>query len=534
MSANTGKMTMRFLASLSSLIFAFVAAASEAYAIGPMTADIDGWAESARETFSVPGVAIGIIKDGEIIHAKGYGVLEAGKNARVDEHTIFSIGSITKTFTSGAIALLVAEGKLDWDDKVVDHIPGFRLSDPWITHEVTVRDLLSHRIGLSPGAGGLMFYASNDFSREELIEKMRHFRQSSGFRTKFVYDNLAYVVLGDIIERTTGKAYEDFIDKRLIKPIGMDECAANTRKLSRYKNNASPHTMVDGHIEVARRLSPMTQAAPFAAAGGVYCSVDSLLRYLRVHLNDGVLSNGHILFNAEEHEEMWTPQTLGSVSDREREWDEMNFTTYGLGWQVSDMHGMKTVSHGGGVPGVRSFIMIVPELNLATVVLTNYGERTAMDALTAQIVKSFMPVEKQNWIAKYNEKRIERARTFEALSKHEPHAQAAVAPTLPLAAYVGEYRDSWFGDVAILLDENGLSFTAARSKLLTGRLEPVSGNLFIVRWNDRGLNADALVDFDVNFDGVPETIKLKAVSPATSAIYDFHDLSLTRHARPDQ
>jgi len=224
---------------------------------------------------------------------------------------------------------------------------------------------------------------------------------------------------------------------------------------------------------------------------------------------------------------MWTAQTLGSVSPREHEWDGMNFAAYGLGWQVTDMHGYKVLSHGGGLPGIRDFIMLIPDLHLATVVLTNQENREAMDAVTAQIVKSYMPVPHQDWVEKYAQ---ERTKTLARIKATDDAQQKALVQraSLPLSDYAGTYRDPWFGDVTITQDAGGLTFRAARAPLLTGRMQPYTGDVFIVHWNDRSIDADAYVEFPAGFDGLPHGMNLKPVSAGTSLIFDYHDLNFQK------
>jgi CubicO group peptidase (beta-lactamase class C family) len=256
----------KFLGAL--LASCFVSEASlMAQTRGMSEAQIDTLAERAMQVFSIPGMSVGVIKDGKIVHAKGYGVRAVGESGGIDTHTLYPIASMSKTFTAGALAVLVDEGKLRWDDKVIDHLPEFRLADAWETREVSIRDILSHRLGLSPGAGGLMFYTSADFSRAELVHNLQYFRQTSPFRAKFVYDNLAFVVAGEVVARIAGESYEDFVDEHVLEPAGMSECTANTSKVAQI-----------------RKLVPVTQAASYAAAGGLYCNLDGMLRYVQMHL----------------------------------------------------------------------------------------------------------------------------------------------------------------------------------------------------------------------------------------------------------
>jgi CubicO group peptidase (beta-lactamase class C family) len=238
---------------------------------------IDALVAAAMQEFSVPGVAVGVVKDGVVVHAAGYGGSELGLDAPVDTETLFRIASTSKAFTTASLAMLVDEGKLGWDDYVIDYIPGFALYDPWVTAEFTVLDLLTHRSGLVSGAGDLMLWPKpNLFTREDIIHGLRYFKPESAFRTEYAYDNLLYIVGGELVPAVTGIAWEDFVDERILGKLGASRCFAGRIPDAEMHNIAAPHAIVEGDLQVVERnrVSPDVDVA--AAAGGLRCSLDDV------------------------------------------------------------------------------------------------------------------------------------------------------------------------------------------------------------------------------------------------------------------
>ncbi len=499
---------------------------------GITTGEIDLVVERAMVTFNVPGVAVGVVKDGKVIHAKGYGIQALGKDKPIDAQTLFGIASNGKAFTTTALAILVDEGKIGWDDKVIDHIPEFRLIDPWVTAEFTIRDLLTHRSGLGKGAGDLMFWPYTDFSREEIIKNLRHLKMASGFRTKYAYDNLLYLVAGEIIPVVTGQSYEDFVDQRILTPLSMRTCATNLAVLKKIRNIAEPHILVDGVLQQVERPEPVYHRDTLAAAGGLQCSVDSMLKWLTMHLDHGKLSNGAHLISAEQHKTLWTPQVIKPVSEEEYNRNGTHFAAYGLGFNLRDMHGYQWVQHGGSILGMVSHVSMIPELDLGVVVLTNGYSDPSMLAIANTIIKSYMPVEKTDWVSLLE--RDEKARVAEA-KEEAGDARALKAlegdggqAAFPLVSYMGRYRDPWLGDMIISEKGANLYVSLLRSPLLKGVMKPFKDHTFVVRWDDRTLEADAFVRFSTDFSGQVSGITMKAVSSLTDFSFDFHDLNFKK------
>ena len=333
-----------------------VACASLASA-APTAADIDRLATRTLKEFSVPGLAIGVVKDGKVVLAKGYGVRAQGEAAAVDADTTFAIGSNTKAFTTAALAILVDEGKIHWDDRVIDYLPDFRMWDPYVTREFRIRDLLTHRSGLGTGAGDLMFVTTTDFTRNDLLHALRYLKPVSSFRSHFAYDNLLYVIAGQLIPVVTGQTWEDFVTARILKPLHMDDCAVVDTRLTDRSNMAAPHVIVDGKLTRIPALSiPLV-----APAGAINCNVTGMLKWVSTQLGRGKSPEGVQLFSAAQSAEMWSPQTILPTGSNERlGLTHTHFASYGLGWGLEDIDGYKRVSHNGGLPGMVTHVSLIP------------------------------------------------------------------------------------------------------------------------------------------------------------------------------
>ncbi len=484
---------------------------------------LDVMVENAMTTFNVPGVAVGIIKNGAIQHLKGYGVREIGKNTPIETDTLYAIASNSKAFTAAGLAILVDDGVVDWDDKVIDYIANFRLMDPWVTREFTIRDLLTHRSGMGLGAGDLMFWPTTEVSREEIIHNVRHLKMVSGFRTKYAYDNLLYVVAGEVIAAASGISYEDFIQTRILEPLGMESgCYADLTQLDDQDNIAEPHVEVYGKLQKASRLQELGEPMVIAAAGGIQCSASALMTWLNMHLNDG----GRIM-SKQQHDEMWTPQTILPVSDQDHKWHNTNFAAYGLGFRLQDFHGYKMTSHTGGLLGMVTYIVMIPKEDLGIVVLTNQENGSAMQAIMKNVLQKYLETGDVDWISRLSEIRNNQL----ASAQNQITAESANADTkslLPVEDYMGIFRDPWFGNVTIEKKDGTLYFTAAKSRKLRGKMFPFKFNTFKVIWDDRSFNADAYAMFSTDFEGKVSGLKMNAISPLTDFSYDFHDLDFAK------
>lgn len=483
-------------------------------------------ASRAMSEFDVPGMAIGIVKADQILLAKGYGVREIGKKEPVDTTTLFKIASNSKAFTTAALATLVDDGLISWDDLVIDYIPEFRMHDPWVTANFTITDLLTHRSGLSPFKGDMLLWPEpNLFTHDDIIYALRYFEPASGFRSKYAYDNLLYVVAGQIIPRVSGKTWGEYVESRIMRPAGMKHCFADAIPKKEMRNLASPHGVIEDQLSVIERGRITARPPVSAAAGGVVCSLEDMLTWARTHLKQGTTPEGLELFSEVQHREMWKPQTILGVSERAYEYGRTHFRAYGLGWRLADVHGYKEVSHTGTLAGMKSYMVLVPELELGVVLLTNGSSSAARISVMNTIIHSFLPVEQVDWVQLLaDEMRVEEetAKVAEETIQKEI-SQPCLVPDLP--QFKGRYRDPWFGDITIELEDGQLLFSSDKSPRFKGRLRHHDGNRFVVRWIDRTLGTDAFVLFEQEYGGPVTGISMTKMG---NGGFDYEDLVLTR------
>jgi len=491
--------------------------------------EIDSLVALTMKTFDVPGIAVAIVKENKVIHSKGYGVRSLTTRQKVDSNTLFGIASNSKAFTAAALGILVDEKKLKWDDRVIDYIPEFRLYDPYVTREFTISDLLTHRSGLGLGAGDLMIWpGNNNFTLEDIIYNLRYLQPVSSFRTKYDYDNLMYIVAGEVVASVSGMSWEEFIEKRIMQPLNMTGSAGSFSRLKDKSNVIDPHAPVNGKIQViGRDINDIS-----SAAGGIYSNISDMCKWIKMQMNEGRYGEGtkKQLFSREVHRTMWSPQTIIRVSDSSDY--NTHFAAYGLGWRLSDYRGYKQVGHSGSLAGIVTMVTLIPELKLGIIVFTNQQSGDALRSITNSVLDRYFGIKGIDRIKQYNEATLRDLTNAKKIADEiwkDVEAQQQKLTAKPdYTIYTGTYTDSWFGEI-IISEKNGkLWFDSKRSTNLSGQMVPFKGNTFIVKWNDRSLDADAYVMFNLDISGKAFEIKMKAISPLTDFSYDFHDLNFKR------
>lgn len=493
--------------------------------------DFDAYVEGVRERFDVPGIAVAIVKDGEVVLERGFGVREMGKPAKVEPATLFAIASNTKAFTAASLSILADEGKLSLDDRVIDHLPWFRMSDPYVTKEMRLRDLLAHRSGLGLGAGDLLYWPGTDYTTEEVARRLKDVPLTGSFRGQYAYDNILYGVAQLVIEKASGQSYAQFLQERIFNPLGMRDTRFNSDALRPRDNVATGHAKADfKDLKPAPRMS----WGNVSGAGGIYSSVHDMSRWMRMQLAGGVYRDAkgteHRIFSEERQQAMWsvvTPIPVPKPAVPELDAARPNFLGYGEGWQLSDYRGRKLVSHTGGWPGMVSRVTLVPEKKLGVVVLTNAELSGAFNAVTMRVLDAFLDAPRTDWTAAYGAALAKnQGKADEDWKKHLDARAANAPPSLPLSKYAGTYRDPWYGDVVVESKGDGLVMRFTRTPELIGTMTPWQHDTFVVRWNERWLNADAFVTFALDADGGIREARMEAISPLTDFSFDFHDLRL--------
>ena len=487
--------------------------------------DLDSYVAASMKTFDVPGMAVAVVKDGKIVVAKGYGVRKLGEPTPVDEFTMFGIGSNTKAFTTAALATLVDEGKLSWDDPVYQRLPGFVMYDPYVSHEMTIRDLLTHRSGMGLGEGDLLFWPHSTYTREEVIYKLRFMKPASSFRSHYAYDNLLYMTAGQIIPAVTGTSWDDYVRQRIFVPLGMNHTNVSNAGIKPTDNVAFPHSYLEGKLQVIH-FEVLDNAAP---AGAINSCAADMAKWVQLQLNRGKFTDHDgRLFSEQRSKEMWSPQTILPTNDPPAPLAKLrtNFADYALGWGLRDYHGRKLVGHTGGVAGFVSRVMLVPEENLGVVILTNAEEGGAFDSILYHVIDHYLSLPPTDWIAAYKKvKDTEEQDAAEQMKKAESSRAANSKPSLPLDKYAGAYNDAWYGPITIRSENGGLVMTFDHTPTMIGDLQHWQYDTFKAHWRDRTIE-DAFVTFALNPDGTVNSARMAAVSPLADFSFDYQDLLL--------
>jgi CubicO group peptidase (beta-lactamase class C family) len=493
--------------------------------------NLDHYIDTVLRTFNVPGISLAIVKDGKLLLAKGYGIKRTGHPEKIDEHTLFPIASNTKAFTAMALAILVDEGKLKWDDPVIDHLPWFRMSDPWVTMEMTIRDLLVHHSGIPAFAGDILLFPPSTYTRREILEKIKKIPLVNSFRTTYAYDNILYVAAGEVISNVSHMDWEDFIRTRILEKMGMTESLSRFSALGSKTNTATGHIRntqvpgilaVDGYIE-----QEIGDAAD--PAGGICSNAVDMGKWLRAQLDSGRGPGAT--------SDLWkivTPIDVGDMPD-ELAPAQMDFCGYALGMRVFNYGPYKVAGHGGKLDGYVSQVILVPKLRLGIAVLTNQETTGAYWSITYHLLDYFMGNPHFDWVAGYKRQLdSSRATLQRAWQKTliKPQATArttgqATARTtnpapVPALAYLGKYSDRFYGDILIQKDStgSGLTLQFTQTPQFVARLQPFQDETFKAVFQNPALRADSYISFTLGPDGEVESCKLKVIDPASDISFD--------------
>jgi CubicO group peptidase (beta-lactamase class C family) len=499
--------------------------------------DFDAFVATTLKTFDVPGISVAIVKDGQVVLERGYGVRDREANAPADAHTLYAIASNTKAFTAASLQMLADDGKLKTTDRVIDHLPWFRMSDPYITHDMRIRDLLAHRSGLSLGAGDLLYWPTTDYSNEEVARRLKDVPITGQFRAQYAYDNILFGVAQLVVEAASGMPYDRFLQQRIFDPLGMTETRYNSDHLQGVDNVAMGYAKADFKDLVP---APRMTWSNVGGAGGIYSSVHDLAKWVRVQLAGGVYAgagdDAKRLFTEKRQREMWsilTPIPVGKPSMPELAPITPNFMGYGEGWFLGDFRGTRMAWHTGGWPGMVSRITMLPDKGIGVIVLTNAESGGAFTAVTMRALDAMLGVAPTDWNDVYAKARAKQeSQADESWQKHVAARDAKSKPSLPLASYAGTYRDPWYGDVVLWQEKGKMRLRFSHTADLVGTVEPWAHDTFLVRWDQRWLNADAFLTFSLDEDGRIREARIVPASELTDFSFDFQDLRLSP-VKPD-
>ena len=486
--------------------------------------------DEAFERYRPPGLAVGIVADGEVVFTATRGELAAGGGQPVDRDTLFKIASNSKAMTAAVLARLVDQGKLEWTDRVVRHLPDFRMYDEWVTREMQVRDLLIHNSGLGAGAGDLMLWPEpNHYSRQDVIHGLRYLKPVYSFRSRYAYDNTLYIVAGEVAAAAGDAPFDQLLRRELFEPLGLRRCQAGRWQRDGVGNVAQPHASGPDGNRVAGADPEIIEDMPMLAAGGIRCSLDDMLRWAAMWLQPdrhGLDAGGRPYLSSAQREVAWKTHMPMPLTARMRAWDNSHFSAYGYGWRLTDVDGTWKVSHTGTLSGMYSSLTLLPEKGVGIVILAN-GDMDELRTVLGQVlVKRFTrPDDGTLTVAHYAGQLATRAAANDGPAAPVQSGPRRVAVASDARVATGRYRDPWFGEVRLCPAGEGVEFRALKSPRLAGTLHH-SGDRLLVDWHDPGVDAEAWVDFDRREDGTSMT--LAKVDPEADFSYDYEDLAFQR------
>ena len=439
--------------------------------------------------FDIPGLSFGMVRNDSVIFSKGYGNLEIHKERKIDGNTILGIGSISKSFTALTLGILVDEEKINWDDKVKKYLPYFELYAPYVTDNFTIRDLLTHRSGLKDVSGGTLWYHS-DYSREEVIKRLKYLEPISGFREKPAYQNVMYVVASEIVKTVSGMSWDDFVKTRVFDKLKMDNTTSLSAERESNSNLAQPHIWNEDYEKAAIEQENGDNLAP---GGFIYSSSNDMSNYIRLLLNNGVIGNDTIV-SPKIINEIFKPQIIYPIGGAPF-YNE--FTSYGFGWWLTPKNGHKIIEHSGGIDGMSANLVMIKDMNLGFVILTNEAEEPATFLLTAKILEKVLNDKSYDIYSRvldYRNQNLKEKKDAPVQISKTPKTR----PSLEIQKYAGKYGDKMYGDILINYTESSeLEISFSHSSIFTGKLEHWHFDKFIIDWNDIRV-PDGFLTFNFN------------------------------------
>ncbi|WP_313347764.1 serine hydrolase domain-containing protein [Stenotrophomonas sp.] len=521
----------------------------------------------------LPGIAMAVVEDGQVVFTGTRGQRRAGSGEPIDADTLFKIASNSKAMTAAVLARLVDRGLLRWDDPVIKYLPQFRMHDSWVTEHMQVRDLLIHNSGLGLGAGDLMLWPEpNTFTRADILAGLAHLKPVTSFRSGYAYDNLMYVVAGEVAAAAGGKPYDQLLREEVFAPLGMTRCQAGTWSVAQVGNVAQPHARREGRNVVINEDAAIAPDLTSMAAGGIRCSLRDMTRWMQVLL-DPALAPGWL--SDAQRRALWTAHMPMPLGERQRRWDNAHFSAYGYGWRLSDMDGQWKVAHTGTLSGMYSSLALLPDRHVGVVILINGEGEDARTVLMQAALKHYTAPAQRQTVAGYTEQlqaeRTQRRNTTHALPDTtarkpvEPRRAASTVGAVSVnaspraryrppepehdsvawlssadppaatqgvalrggdhpAAVQGLYRDPWLGQARLCPEDGTLRFSVDKSPTLRGTVTQL-GSRWRVQWDTLGADAEPWLQVQ---PGTPPTLTLSAIDPDIDFSYDYQDLQFRR------
>jgi CubicO group peptidase (beta-lactamase class C family) len=499
-----------------SVFFLFVAllntSTTSAQETGFITDSLDNYIERGLARWEIPGVAVCIVKDGEVLVSKGYGLLELGKSDKVDANTLFQIGSNTKAFTGTALALLDHEGKLSLQDKVQKWLPDFSMKDPWVTEHLNLTDIVTHRMGMETFQGDFMYWTSA-LTTDEVITKFGLLTPRYEFRTRYGYTNAGYAIAGEVIEAVTGKTWSEFVRERIFTPLEMERTVPLSTEFFDADNTAKPHTLIN------YKVSPVSfkNIDNLAPAGSIGSSVNDMSKWLIAQLDSGNY-HGKNIIPFQVIQRTREPQSI--VGRARHLFNKTHYRLYGLGWQLEDYEGREIVSHTGGVDGFVTSVTLVPEERTGIVVFTNTDRNLFFQSLKWEVLDALLGLPYRNYDEMFYERFTRDIKEEkELLQARTDTVNMKLHPIVELNEFTGSYTNEVYGSCEIILEDGQLIMSFEHHPDLKGILEPLGGSRFLCMYNDPVYGTE-VISFHVE-NGTVESFPLRVNSFIEFTTYEF-------------
>ncbi|MEO9216143.1 MAG: serine hydrolase [Rhodanobacter sp.] len=477
--------------------------------------------------YHLPGIAVGVIENGQVVYVRTVGETVAGSGSRITPQTLFKIASNSKAMTTALLGRLVDQGKLHWDDPVTKYLPQFRMHDPWVTANMRVADLLTHSSGLPEGGGDLMLWPEpNAFTRADIIHGLAFIKPGYSFRSQYQYDNLLYVVAGEVAAAADGASYETLMQREVFEPLGLSRCQVGAWNRDAVGNVAQPHRQDHGHNVAIGKDAAMIPAITSAPAGGIRCDLDDMLSWARNWLTPTPAQLAWL--SPTQRQILQAPHMLIPESAQRRAWDHSHVMAYGYGWRMTDVDGEWDVWHTGTLNGMYSMLSLLPDHKNGFVFMINGEADDARTVLGEVLTKHFTAPGDQRDVNWYADALAHAAKLHSEISSMPATSTQRPAELTELVAWTGTYRDPWFGDISVCPRNGKMRFTAAKSPKLTGTVMRL-GTRYLVHWDDSD-NLDAWLNFHATRDAQPVTLRMAKLDPHGDFSSDYEDLDFRRVA----
>lgn len=491
----------------------------------PEVASIDAAVRATITRYQLPGIAVGVIENGRIVFAKGYGETVYGSGDPITENTLFKIASNSKAMTASLLARLVQQGKLRWDDPVIKHLPDFAMHDPWVTQHMTVSDLLVHNSGLPQGGGDLMFWPEpNLFTRSDILHGLRYFKPAYEFRSGYAYDNLLYVVAGMVAEAVGGASYETLMQREVFTPLALHGCKVGAFALKDAGSVAQPHGIDAGKVVPTRADDAEVAALASAPAGGIRCTLSDMLVWANNFL--APTDAQKVWLGDRQRAELWKARTIMPISQQKKQWDNTHFYAYAYGFRLADVDGQWTVSHTGTLGGMYSMMMLLPDQKSGFVFMINGEGDRARTVLGEVLLKLFTAPEQSLGVNGYADALEKPASKAPAAQQNVPDI-AKRKPVTPahMQQWLGVWRDPWFGEVRICPVGQQVEWRSAKSPKMHGRIGTLDGRYVLV-WDDESVDENPWLNF--SGEGATRQLHMAKINPDGDWSSDYEDFAFTR------